>query len=426
MALKFYNVEKAAEILGVTPAEVNHLREENRLRGFRDGATWKFKTEEVERLAAELQGTGADIAAEPAAEEDGEVLLSEVDVSGSDAGSSGTVIRDATQAEPADSDIRLSEHDAGQGSDIQLGSGSSGLELASSSGLELTGSSAGSNVGDLDLTLDEDITLEDSQVSARKAKTEAKKAAAKRTTPAGDSTLDLSDKGRLADDDDLVLGGSSGSGSDITIGGDSGISLVDPADSGLSLEEPLELGAAADESLELGEDDMLTLDEQVDTESPTELKKDDEFLLTPLEEAGEDEDSESGSQVIALDNDLVGDESATLIASGDAAAMPAMLDEDFTGAGFGGGTPPLGGAAGAAFAGGAPALADAQAMGAGAYSLPETPYSGWVVSLLIVCSLVLLLTGWMMVDLVRNMWSWQGPYNSTSAIMDKLLEIFKF
>ncbi len=292
MALKFYNVEKAAEILGVTQRKSTTSVRRTAAR-FRDGATWKFKRKKSSAWPRNSSHRRRH-RGRAGREEDGEVLLSEVDVSGSDAGSSGTVIRDATQAEPADSDIRLSEHDAGQGSDIQLGSGSSGLELASSSGLELTGSSAGSNVGDLDLTLDEDITLEDSQVSARKAKTEAKKAAAKRTTPAGDSTLDLSDKGRLADDDDLVLGGSSGSGSDITIGGDSGISLVDPADSGLSLEEPLELGAAADESLELGEDDMLTLDEQVDTESPTELKKDD-VSLDPLGGSGEDEDSESGS-----------------------------------------------------------------------------------------------------------------------------------
>ena len=53
-----------------------------------------------------------------------------------------------------------------------------------------------------------------------------------------------------------MLGGS-GIGSDVTIGGDSGISLVDPADSGMSLEQPLDLGGASAESLELGEDDML-------------------------------------------------------------------------------------------------------------------------------------------------------------------------
>ncbi len=61
-----------------------------------------------------------------------------------------------------------------------------------------------------------------------------------------------------------MLGGS-GTGSDITIGGDSGISLVDPADSGLSLEAPLNLAGAGEESLELGEDDLLA---SADSEAP--------------------------------------------------------------------------------------------------------------------------------------------------------------
>ena len=36
---------------------------------------------------------------------------------------------------------------------------------------------------------------------------------------------------------------------------------------------------------------------------PTQLKTDDDFLLTPLEEAADTDDSESGSQVIALDTE---------------------------------------------------------------------------------------------------------------------------
>ena len=144
---------------------------------------------------------------------------------------------------------------------------------------------------------------------------------------ASDSSVDLS--GKKLDDDDMVLGGS-GSGSDITIGGDSGISLVDPADSGLSLEEPLNLGAG-EESLELGEDDMLTF--SADTFSSPSIKTDDDFQLTPMPES-EGDDSESGSQVIALDTEGEGDEGVTMIGSG--GSMAAMLDEDL------GGEPSLG------------------------------------------------------------------------------------
>ena len=50
-------------------------------------------------------------------------------------------------------------------------------------------------------------------------------------------------------------------GSDVTIGGDSGISLVDPSDSGLSLETPVNLGTVPDKSLDLDDSDMLAVSE---------------------------------------------------------------------------------------------------------------------------------------------------------------------
>ena len=137
--------------------------------------------------------------------------------------------------------------------------------------------------------------------------------------------MDVGGKG--LEDDELVLGGS-GKGSDVTIGGDSGISLVDPSDSGLSLETPLNLGAVAEESLELGEDDMLATSETADEGAATQLKTDDDFLLTPLEETTDAEESESGSQVIALDTE--GDEGATMVGAAAGVSMAAMLDEDLS------------------------------------------------------------------------------------------------
>ena len=99
---------------------------------------------------------------------------------------------------------------------------------------ETTQPGSGSDL-ELDLTLDQDVTLEDSDIAlASEEKAE------------GGSDLDVSDS--VLDSEDLVLGGS-GAGSDVTIGGDSGISLVDPADSGLELDEPLELTGQEEESL---------------------------------------------------------------------------------------------------------------------------------------------------------------------------------
>ena len=390
MATKYYSLEEAAQVLGIAPAELNRMRERNEARAYRDGANWKFKVEDIEGLLADRKKTG-DGGGEPPAEGSDDVLLTDLDFEVSDEGS-GTIIGPTQGAAAALSDIQLSGE-----SDLRLGDPGSTGPLRGRS-VASTGSS------DLDLTLDEDFTFEDSQIQLQN------RAAGK---PAGDSNVDVAGDQGL-EDDDLVLGGS-GSGSDITIGGDSGISLVDPTDSGLSLEEPLEFETADSESLELGEDDMLTFSEEADTESPTELKTDDDFLLTPLEEVG-DEESESGSQVIALDTE----EAAGGAGSG--VSMAAMLDED-TGAapGFGFEAATLG-ATGPAVTPGRPAFAEAPAGAAAA--LPEAPYSTGIVVAMGFCALFLAFAGMMSFDLLRSMWSWQEPYSFNSALMDMILGLF--
>jgi excisionase family DNA binding protein len=424
MALKFYNTEKAAEMLGVSPAEVNQMREGGKLHGYRDGSDWKFKVEDVEKLASQRgPAPASDQPADAAAGEtgggdtgqgEGDVLLSEVELGQAESGASGTVIGSPdSQTSEAESDIQLA------GSDVNLAEGSDGGDGGEQAG------SKGSEFEELDLTLDEDLTLEDSQ--ARSARSETSE------EPGGDiadSSIDLSAKGEGLEDDDLVLGGS-GSGSDITIGGDSGISLVDPTDSGLSLEEPLELVGMGDESLELGEDDMISFSEDADTESPTELKSDGDFLLTPMDDGAGDEDSASGSQVIALDSEPASDDAATMIGGGSAPGMPAMLDEDVSGQpadlGMAAGAP-MGPAAGAqpgpmgapqGAPGGAPQPAYAGA------ALPEAPYTVWNVLSLAACAIILVLTGMMAYDLLRNMWSWEGPYTVNSSLMDGILSMFE-
>ena len=59
-----------------------------------------------------------------------------------------------------------------------------------------------------------------------------------------------------------------------------------------------------------------------------ELKTDDDFLLTPLEETTDMDGSQSGSQVIALDTE--GEESGTMIGAGSGVSMAAMIDEDIS------------------------------------------------------------------------------------------------
>ncbi len=406
---KYYTLEEAAQILGLTPADVNQRRERNELRGFRDGASFKFKVEDVEAFARQTRAAKKPA---PAAEEGSDVLLSEAALGGSESTASGTVIGPPGKA-PSDSDIRLAD---------------------SAVGMDEGAKAAGA--GGSDLVLDEASLADDSEISLDDdaSGTVAGVASAVSRAPGGkpSPSADLGEAPKKLDDDDIVLGGSSSSGSDISIGADSGISLLDPTDSGLSLEEPLEVGKTDEDSLELGEDDMLTFaDDSVSTEAPTALKKDEEFLLTPLEEAAEEE-SESGSQVIALDSPAAGDMTATMVAPvGPAqpagAGMAAMLDEDFAAAG----APALAAVAPAGIAAplgpAHPVFAEGMPLaGAGAVpaALPQAPYTGLNIAALSACLVLLLLCGWLAFDLVRNMWSWNGSFPIHSGIMDAILGLF--
>lgn len=395
MPQSYYNVEQTAKLLGVSEADVKQMIQNRELHAYRAGADWKFKVEEIDQLVKQRQqGAGDD---------NSEVLLSEVELGQSDIGTSGTVIGMGKGS--LESDIQLADESSATGGTARPAAGKS-KELESKV----------SQFEELDLTLEEDVTLEDSTVGGKPKS--APKPGAK---PAeADSNINLG--GSALEDDDLVLGGS-GTGSDVTIGGDSGISLVDPADSGLSLEEPLELvGGSNVESLELGEDDLLAAGDAPSAKGKAPMKTDDDFLLTPLEETGEGEDSESGSQVIALDSEA--DESATMVASKSAASMAAMLDEDLS-------TQTNALDLAAAAPGAIPLAAQPAALAQGAplmqaeMALPETPYSIWLVISLALCAVLLLFCGMMMYDLLRNMWSWDNPYTVNSSLMDWILSFFE-
>lgn len=383
MALNYYSVEKTAEVLGVTVEEVRQMRERRELYGYRDGSNWKFKAEDVDRLAQQRSSGGAD-------DDEGDVLLSDVELGGSGSGTSGPVI--GTEASP--------------GSDIELAK-----PAGKSKGAKPSPKAEAAD--ELDLSLDDDLTLDDSTVTLPK-KSGVKKPGSD-VKKAGDSGKDV------IGDDELVLGGS-GSGSDITIGGDSGIQLVDPADSGLSLEEPLDLSVPSEESLELGEDDMISLSEEAGTEAVTKVKTDDDFLLAPAQETAE-EDDESGSQVIALDAEPSADQAATMVGTASTASMVALLDEDLTGAGVSGvplsgaETPMMGAIATPMPAAMEPTIVEA--------ILPETPYGLLSVLGLALCLLVLVVGGMMAFDLMRTMWSWDSPYQFNSSLMDWFLNMIE-
>lgn len=297
----YYNLQKAADVLGLTTGEVNRLREQGKLRAYKDGADWKFRKEEVDKLAADMirerskanndgllsteddeeKTTFADSAAfDTMFDQAGNDLQISLNEQKADAASVVDAAEDAFNLsiegeddgltlaeEPADDGLTLAEEpkeedglilsseDSALAEDVKAsGSDSgSGLSLDGDSGLELLG---GSDSGS-------GLNLSTS-----------------------DSGLELLDEVGASDVDlaggDLVLGGS-GSGSGLNLNsGDSGLELMSDSDGGFELDqasEDLSLAeeepAKEDESVfELASDNdaaVLNLDKDADSEAATEL-----------------------------------------------------------------------------------------------------------------------------------------------------------
>lgn len=304
----YYNLQKAADVLGLSTGEVNRLREQGKLRAYKDGADWKFRKEEVDKLAAgmirerskvnndgllsteddEEKTTFADSSAfDTMFDQAGNDLQISLNEQKADAASVADSAEDAfnlslegeddafelapesDSAAPAQEDdgltlaeepkeedgLILSSEDSALAEDVKVsGSDSgSGLSLAGDSGLELLG---GSDSGSgLNLST-------------------------------GDSGLDLLDEVGASDVDlaggDLVLGGS-GSGSGLNLNsGDSGLELMSDSDGGFELDQASEDLSLAEEEpskedgsvFELATDSdaaVLNLDKDADSEAATEL-----------------------------------------------------------------------------------------------------------------------------------------------------------
>ena len=182
-------------------------------------------------------------------------------------------------------------------------------------------------------------------------------------------------------------------------------------------------GSGADESLELGEEDILQLAES--SKSHSGLIADDDFLLTPTEETTEADESESGSQVIALDTD--GDDAATIVAPGQGMAtifgegLGGHLGLDL-GAGVALGPAPLG-APGLAMS--PSAMAEGAAIAPSGAFFPEAPYSVLNIISLAFCLFFLLFCGAMVYDLLRNMWTWNSAGTVNTWLMDTIIGLFE-
>lgn len=352
---KFVSFEDAVKSLGVTAEKLNEMRERGDIHAYRDGITWKFRDTEIDRVLRDMEGGGSGTGSG--------ISGFNLDLD-DDAGGSGTMA-----GKPSLS---------GLGSEINLDDA-----LSAGSGLSGAKSDIGAMFDGDDLSFDLASGIGKQPAKPEGKKVDPKKAAAESGLNLDDdlelttgSALDLSNE-----DDDLVLGEKPDS--DITRNpAGSGIGLAKPADSGLSLDEPLELGGSSVDDFALGEESGVEIGAKAAAEAVSGIGADDDFVLTPLQSTEDDEDS--GSQVIALDEDS-----------------------------------PLGEAPS-----GAPVtVAGMSGMDVGPM-IPEASFSVWNVVALGACSFLLLLCGMCIWDVARNMWLWDQGTKFSSGLMEGIAGLF--
>ena len=475
----YYNLEKAAEVLGKSAGDLNRLREAGKIRAFRDGSAWKFRKEDIDNyLAQEIRDKSAS-----AFDEEG-LLTGETDEE-----EKPTMMADTNSFDKLDLEITTNADDDGV---VAVGDDSDGIILGK--GGQFDAQSAGASSIDLNGDFDDDDDFA-SGISILDDPSDL-----------SGSNIDLaSDSGISIDDSGLTLGSTSSasdSGSGISILSDDeqpaaaetgGAGQDDddfdfeldplPSDSGPApvpepAPAPAPAASADDDVFDLQplEEEKPALDggtgetygvagETASTESKELDLDDDDFQLEPDLQPQESE-SESSSQMLELDmNDLGAGGAAGGIdlSKPDAGGAPAdsfdlgesggdAFAPSSEGGEFGGGFDDPFGASGGEFGGGgefgddggmtqsdfvpvsggddAAWAADAGAAADGELQ-PEVQgkpidFNGLGIGLgLVPCILLLILAGAGIWELIRSMWSWDQSFSLTGPVLEMIGGLLK-
>ncbi|MDR1965040.1 MAG: helix-turn-helix domain-containing protein [Planctomycetaceae bacterium] len=394
MSSEYYSLEKAAEVLALPTAEVNRLREKNQLRAFRDGSSWKFRKVDVDNFLAEtIKNRGKS--EKSAGESDFDLLGMDDDEE------TPTLLADLPSFDS------LMEEGLSLGDELIDAAPAAKPVSLSKPASEKKAPDVKSDafLADDDLMLaGDDLTLsEDSDVLPDSIRPSVSTSA---------SDIDL------AASDDLVSDGTGSSGQ-LNLAGDSGISLLDITDN-IDL-QPVEKGGS-DAQLELADDDdILSLVEDdlpVESTSTIAIPVEDDFQLTPDADFLPD-DSESASQVIALDDDNAfappGGSSGFGTEMPFAAPMGTAAEEPASPTVFGTSPPFTTAPVGDFTTTHRPETAPATI---------EITYTPWQIAGLVLATGFLILPGMMILDLIIHIWSWGEPFVINSSIMDLFVSFF--
>jgi excisionase family DNA binding protein len=388
MAGKFMSPEEAARLLGVSVDEVNRLVDRKKLFPMRDGATIKFKTDDVERLVRTL----------------GEDSASGIDELELDL--PGLVLDDERAGAAADDDDQLILDDGAESifttpqakgpsaSDTGVGKGSNASKSNSGLSLSSPGGLSGADLMLGDSVLGDDLESDDLAIESI--------VGASSPSLGGSGISKAGGSGALSIELSGISGVSSASQkSDSAIGGLSGPGLSGPSLSGAGLSGPGlsgpslgGLSGGLGSGVSLGDNSLV--DSGVDLGSAASAAKAgpsaDDFEL-----GGESSDDESASVVIASDSEAG--------------------DSSFFGQTIGGQSSSFGDDSSLGSAGSSETLAFPTQM------LDEMTFSVWQIVGLVCCSLLLLLGGFIAYDLVRTIGS---PENTSlsNPLLNSLAEVF--
>ena len=388
MAGKFMSPEEAARLLGVSVDEVNRLVDRKKLFPMRDGATIKYKTDDVERLLRTLgeeSGSGS-----------GELDLDLPDLVLNDAPAEGPgKATDDDQLVLDDGAESIFSTPAAKGSStsdtgVGIGSGAS----KSNSGLSL--SSPGLSGADLvlaDSVLGDDLESDDLAIESIVGASSPSLGGSgiSKASGSGDLMIELSgisSASSAASKSDSGIAGLSGPGL-------SGPGLSGPGLGGLSGGLGSGLSGGLGSGVSLGDSSLA--DSGVDLGSAASAAKG-AFSGDDFELGGEATDDESASVVIASDSE-----------AGDSSFFGQTIGGQSSS--FGGDDSSLGSAGSAE----TPAFPTQM--------LDEMSFSAWQIVGLVCCSLLLLFGGFIAYDLVRTIGS---PESTTlsNPLLNSLAEIF--
>ena len=380
MAGKFMSPEEAARLLGISVDEVNRLVDRKQLFPMRDGATNKFKTDDVERLLRTLgeeSGSGSG---------ELDLDLPELVLDNAPAGGPGEATDDDQLIldDGADSIFATPTAKGPSASDTGVGKGS--VASKSNSGLSL--SSPGLSGADLVLTdsvLGDDLESDDLAIESIVGASSPSLGGSgiSKASGSGDLMIELSG---------ISSASSAASKSDSGIAGLSGPGLSGPGLSGPGLGG---LSGGLGSGVSLGDSSLA--DSGVDLGSAASAAKG-AFSGDDFELGGEATDDESASVVIASDSE-----------AGDSSFFGQTIGGQSSS--FGGDDSSLGSA------GSAETLAFPTQM------VDEMSFSAWQIVGLVCCSLLLLFGGFIAYDLVRTIGS---PESTTlsNPLLNSLAEIF--